>query len=412
MSSSIGPAGGGFASTQGWIRGGVVGIPVRAAATVTGMSVSMFHGVSLDRVGIRGLLSCAVIVSAVVVMAHRPAWAIAVGAVAACAVVGVLVLSLRTDPGVGYSARTAVILAVSTSAVALALPGGATVWIPYIGISAAGGVYAAAAWKCAATAIPGLVVLGAVTWSLTHNFWGVLINLVTALWVLLVMWLRVREREIAELAAAQREIIAEEHARAVAAEQQSAMAAQLHDVLAHTLSGLIVTLQGASLAARRESVSADLADTLSTAVELARSGLAEARAAVDSLRGAAETDNQPLAQWFSRTIEYLRRGAGLSVSVTGAPADIPQQWHALARSMLMEALTNTVRHAAGAPVLIELGQNMIRVLSIGNPDEFVDRNHLSGGHGLIGLAERVSAAGGSISYGATPQGFELTMRMA
>ena len=120
---------------------------------------------------------------------------------------------------------------------------------------------------------------------------------------------------------------------------------------------------------------------------------------------------EALAPWLAKTLRQLRSGAGLDVMVSGDVEDLAPRWRDLARSVLMEGLTNSMRHAAGAPVRIVLTKDVVHVTSIGDPTRFVDRGHASGKRGLTGLAERVSAAGGTLHYGSTAAGFELSMHM-
>lgn len=372
--------------------------------------------VSTDRLLIRGIVAAAVVVSAVADTGGQPLWAAVVGWVAVCVVVALLVRSVLRDRnaqswGTQVSTLHATSLMAASVVAACAFHGGATVWLPYVGVAAAA-MSQTPALVSALIALPSVATLGLLMWLQTHNAWAVCINMASAAAVFVFVQLRRRQREAAELAASQREIIAAERARTAVADQQREISAQLHDVLAHTLSGLIITLQGATLMAQRESSSAELTDTLRTATTLARDGLGEARAAVESLRDDSMSDQpEALAPWLAKTLRQLRSGAGLDVEVSGDVEDLAPRWRDLARSVLMEGLTNSMRHAAGAPVRIVLTKDVVQVTSIGDPTRFVDRGHASGGRGLTGLAERVSAAGGTLHYGSTAAGFELSMHM-
>ncbi len=116
-----------------------------------------------------------------------------------------------------------------------------------------------------------------------------------------------------------------------------------------------------------------------------------------------------MSAWLEPTLKRLGTATELQVTVAGSPDDLDAGWTAIARSVVMEGLTNSLRHAAGAPVRIEFGAEGLRMLSVGDPDGFTDREHDSGRYGLAGLAERVAAAGGRLTHGPCEEGFELIM---
>ena len=77
--------------------------------------------------------------------------------------------------------------------------------------------------------------------------------------------------------------------------ERSRIAGELHDVLAHSLSGLAIQLQGARKLADREAVSDSLQATIERPAELAKAGLADARQAVSALRGPVKAQLQQAA---------------------------------------------------------------------------------------------------------------------
>ena len=94
---------------------------------------------------------------------------------------------------------------------------------------------------------------------------------------------RRRQLEDAELLLAQEQALREEHVRSAAAAERTRIARELHDVLAHTLSGLTVTLQATAVLLEAEGASAAAREQVGRARALAVDGLAEARTAVASL---------------------------------------------------------------------------------------------------------------------------------
>ena len=113
--------------------------------------------------------------------------------------------------------------------------------------------------------------------------------LVTVLLGVVALFLK-RSRESqdrTELLLAQLEDARDEQARAAAVAERGRIASELHDVLAHSLSGAAIQLQGARKLADREHASPILSDAIDRASELVKSGLANARQAVGALRGDA-----------------------------------------------------------------------------------------------------------------------------
>jgi signal transduction histidine kinase len=86
---------------------------------------------------------------------------------------------------------------------------------------------------------------------------------------------------------AQLEDARDEQARAAAIAERGRIASELHDVLAHSLSGAAIQLQGARKLAEREHAQPPLSDAIDRASELVKAGLANARQAVGTLRGDA-----------------------------------------------------------------------------------------------------------------------------
>src|SRR6202011_1969197 len=101
----------------------------------------------------------------------------------------------------------------------------------------------------------------------------------------------------------------EGEAAAAALAERGRIAGELHDVLAHSLSGLAIQLQGARKLAERETVSAGLRAAIERSADLTKAGLADAKQAVGALRG----DRLPTLDQLSALIDDFRRD-------TGAPA--------------------------------------------------------------------------------------------
>jgi signal transduction histidine kinase len=210
-------------------------------------------------------------------------------------------------------------------------------------------------------------------------------------------------RELAEKAERAAHAREEEERRAVAAER-SRIARELHDVLAHNLSVMVVQAG----AARRvvESRPEQAADAAQLIQRTGREALAELRHLFGAVRrGEGEDLSGPPS--IARVGELARgaRAAGLKVrlSVEGEPVPLPPGVDQAAYRVVQEALTNTLKHAGGthATVTVSYEPNEV-VLSI-EDDGAADRGDglgaAGGGYGLIGMRERVALYGGLLQAG-------------
>src|SRR6185312_17164911 len=157
--------------------------------------------------------------------------------------------------------------------------------------------------------------------------------------------------------------------------------------LAHSLAGLSLQLQAARAVAAKEGASADVLGPLDRAADLARDGVAEARAAVGTLRdpvGLGVTDLGALVD---------RHPGDAQLHVTGTPALVaPEAGHAVYRAV-QEALTNAARYAPGSAVTVtqRWGPESLEVVVADSgpaPDREVVRGQGTG-LGLAGMAERI-----------------------
>lgn len=200
-------------------------------------------------------------------------------------------------------------------------------------------------------------------------------------------------------------------AQAAAVAERGRIAAELHDVLAHALSAAAIQLQGARLLAERERAGPGLGAAIDRASELVADGLLNARHAVSALRGAQPVtlaDLEALVDGFRRDMSL-----DISLQVEGTVLALsPQAALALYRAA-QEALTNAARYAPGATVDVVLrygpGATTLRVEDTGPRATAVTPglSGVGGGHGLMGLRERVEHAGGSLLAGPTGNGWRV-----
>ena len=227
--------------------------------------------------------------------------------------------------------------------------------------------------------------------------------LVTVLLGVVALFLK-RSRESqdrTELLLAQLEDARDEQARAAAVAERGRIASELHDVLAHSLSGAAIQLQGARKLADREHASPVLSDAIDRASELVKSGLANARQAVGALRG----DALPTVAELPTLIESYKADMNLDVTlrIEGEARTLPADPSLALYRGAQEALTNVARYAPDACTTVIVRYEHDRTsLSVDNGvSAAAPREGMGGGRGLEGLRERIERAGGTISAGPT-----------
>jgi signal transduction histidine kinase len=203
-----------------------------------------------------------------------------------------------------------------------------------------------------------------------------------------------------------------ETARADLLAERAAVARDIHDVLAHSLGGLVIQLDavGALLEGERY---AEAASRVEQARRLAADGLTEARRAVAALRDPATgADTAPPDDAVADLIA-THRALGAAAELEGDPSLAgldPRHRDALTR-MVQEALSNARRHSPGAVSRIsvrrEPGVLLLRVATplASSPPESTS----AGGHGLIGMQERFAALGDGSSVAAGPDGQDFVV---
>ena len=211
------------------------------------------------------------------------------------------------------------------------------------------------------------------------------------------------ERRASHLEAARDEDLREavEHERA-------RIARELHDIVAHGLSLMTLHAGAARQVLDQDPSAAKVA--LSNIEETGRSSLEEMHRLLVILRedSAAGSDRTPPA-----TLEQVRlladrtRAVGLDVEVVidGTPRPLAQGLQVSAYRIIQEALTNVLEHSNATTVEVSLAY-LEDALEVAVHDNGATKGTASrsGGHGLVGMRERVSMFGGSLSAGASPTG--------
>jgi signal transduction histidine kinase len=204
-----------------------------------------------------------------------------------------------------------------------------------------------------------------------------------------------------------RRVAIEEEARRAVSEEQARIARELHDVIAHSVSVIVVQ------AAAADDVFDERPDQARAALRsierAGRDALAELRRLLGAVRpglGAGPGDPQPGLDRLDELAEPLRAG-GLRVVVRreGAASPLPAGVELSAYRIVQEALTNTLRHARAtrAEVTVRYGSDAVEV-DVRDDGRGAPEDHGGGGHGLVGMRERVSLLGGTLEAGASPGG--------
>jgi signal transduction histidine kinase len=195
-------------------------------------------------------------------------------------------------------------------------------------------------------------------------------------------------------------------AAAAVADERMRIARELHDVIAHSVG--LMGVQAAAVRRLLEPEQDKLREVLLSVEETGRSAIDELAHVLRVLRGtAAEAGGapQPSLDDVAGLVSAGRAaGQEIVLEVTGAPASVPPGVALSAYRIVQEALTNARKHAPAAPVRlgIDCRQDGLEV-RVSNPLPAalpLPRSSGAGGHGLIGMQERVAAFGGSLT--ATP----------
>jgi signal transduction histidine kinase len=213
-------------------------------------------------------------------------------------------------------------------------------------------------------------------------------------------------RELAEKAERAEHARAEEERRAIAAER-SRIARELHDVLAHSLSVMVVQAGAARRVVERDPERA--AEVAELVRQTGREALTELRHLFGPVRrGQGEELSGPPSLARVEQLVQRARAAGLAVKLTieGDPVELPTGVDLTAYRVVQEALTNTLKHAgsthASVAVAYQPGEVVVSVRDHGGADAEPAAD--SGGHGLVGMRERVTLYGGTLEAGPCDDG--------
>jgi len=365
----------------------------------------------------------AIVIAAVAVGAinGHPAPGIHGGGAGVAAGVVVFAATLAWAARSGFVARStttqaAVIAAMGAAGIALValqpkgateLAGGAAVWTAVVRLPFAPGVSLAASVT---------IALGAALALAGGSAAAVLAaTLLCALLAVVAHFIKQAraDQDTMERLLAQLEDAREEQLRHAAVSERARIAAELHDVLAHSLSGAAIQLQGARKLAERSGAGPPVSAAIERAAELVRDGLANARQAVDALRG----DQLPSIDQLDSLVSAFRRDTNTEVTLTveGDARPLPPDASLALYRGAQEALTNVARYAPGAATTVVLRyERRCTSLAVENGPSAAPADALTGiggGNGLAGLRARIERTGGTIHAGSTPSGWRVEVEV-
>jgi signal transduction histidine kinase len=269
----------------------------------------------------------------------------------------------------------------------------------------------------------GLVAVVTLVAVLVGGGSGVGLIVVADLAVVAVAWLlgeNTRGRQVSAAAAAEqaaeREIARDERAKRAVADERLAIARDLHDIVAHAMS--VIAVRSGVARVVMDSRPEEAREALGAIETTSRQALQEMRLLVGVLRrgeGGNGSERSP-APGLDRLAELVTQamdaGVDVTVEVDGDRRPLPDGADLSAYRIVQEALTNVVRHAGPTRARVRLVYlaDAIVIEVVDDGGRRWDRlrpDPAGGGHGLIGMRERVALYGGELNAGPHGHGFEV-----
>jgi signal transduction histidine kinase len=214
-----------------------------------------------------------------------------------------------------------------------------------------------------------------------------------------------RERK-ADLAERERDIAARE----AVVEERARIARELHDAIAHNVS--MVVMQAGAERRVLEKGRGSPHEVLETIEQVGRGALVEMRRMIGMLRSERDDPLAPqpgLADVPTLVTQVREAGPPVELRIEGTRTELPLGIELSAYRIIQEALTNTLKHAgdARASVIVRYGPDSLE-LEITDDGPGTRPAVASGGHGLVGMKERVALYGGKLDAGHRPgRGFAV-----
>jgi signal transduction histidine kinase len=225
---------------------------------------------------------------------------------------------------------------------------------------------------------------------------------------------RAEQAEAAETRAMRAEREREAAARVAVAEERARIARELHDVVAHAVS--VMVLQVGAVRHKLPEAQADDRDALRSVERAGRTALTEMRRLLAAMRREGddvEFTPQPGLDGLDALVEEVgRAGLPVELHIDGSPVPLPRGVELSAYRIVQEGLTNALKHARAtvADVTVRYWPDQLEIEVRDNGQGSATSDGL--GHGLVGVRERVMIYGGEMSAGtASGGGFVLSTRL-
>ena len=225
---------------------------------------------------------------------------------------------------------------------------------------------------------------------------------------------RAEQAEAAEVRATVAERERDAAARVAVAEERARIARELHDIVAHAVS--VMVLQVGAVRHKLPDAFAEDRDALRGVEQAGRTALAQMRGLLAAMRrdeDGLELSPQPGLDGLNSLLEEIgRAGLPVELHIDGRPFPLPRGIDLSAYRIVQEGLTNALKHAqaTGADVTVRYRPDEVEI-------QVRDNGHGAGtsdglGHGLVGVRERVKIYGGEMSAGKeNGGGFVLSTRL-
>ena len=248
----------------------------------------------------------------------------------------------------------------------------------------------------------------------TSNFVFITLRFVVAWLAGYALRERAEQAEAAEQRAIQAERDREAAARVAVAEERARIARELHDIVAHAVS--VMVLQVGAVSHRLPDSLAEDRDALKSVERAGRTALTEMRRLLSAMRHdgeEAELVPQPGLDGLDALLEEVgRAGLPAKLHVDGQPFALPRGIDLSAYRIVQEGLTNALKHAhaSDADVIVRYRPDELEIEVRDNGQGSATND--GQGHGLVGVRERVKIYGGEMSAGtSTDGGFVLSTRL-
>ena len=214
------------------------------------------------------------------------------------------------------------------------------------------------------------------------------------------------------------DLLAREHQEAAAraiADERLRIAQELHDVVAHSMG--VIAVQAGVGSHVIETDPAEAKRSLDAISVTSRTTLAEIRRLLGVLRadgdGAAYAPAPGLADLDRLVADIRAAGVGVDVVTEGTPHEVPPGVDLTAYRIVQEALTNVLKHAGPARAAVTVGYEPDAItLEVVDDGRGINGRATEGGHGLLGMRERVAVYGGTLDAGPrVGGGFRVAARL-